>query len=149
MNRALIIAGLLTLPLAAQAQTQAEEGFSKQLTLPSGQVIRVAQGAGEPASIGSYDVRLYSGQNAQFPLDEFQDGKVMARNGFIRELKLVDLNGDKQPELVVIIESAGSGSYQDADAYTVSPQGELEIFNQVKELEPKEDVVKALRSPQD
>ncbi|MEV3811837.1 PliI family lysozyme inhibitor of I-type lysozyme [Aeromonas allosaccharophila] len=149
MNRALMMAGLLTLPLAAQA----EEGFSKQLTLPSGQVIRVAQGAGEPASIGSYDVRLYSsqqsGQNAQFPLDEFQDGKVMARNGFIRELKLVDLNGDKQPELVVIIESAGSGSYQDADAYTVSPQGELEIFNQVKELEPKEDVVKALKSPQD
>ncbi len=73
----------------------------------------------------------------------------MARNGFIRELKLVDLNGDKQPELVVIIESAGSGSYQDADAYTVNPQGELEIFNQVKELEPKEDVLKALRSPQD
>ncbi|WP_429017820.1 PliI family lysozyme inhibitor of I-type lysozyme [Aeromonas veronii] len=147
MNRALMMAGLLTLPLAAQAQS--EEGFSKQLTLTSGQVIRVAQGAGEPASIGSYDVRLYSGQNAQFPLDEFQDGKVMARNGFIRELKLVDLNGDKQPELVVIIESAGSGSYQDADAYTVSPQGELEIFNQVKELEPKEDVVKALKSPQD
>jgi hypothetical protein len=147
MNRALMIAGLLTLPLAAQ--TQAEEGFSKQLTLPSGQVIRVAQGAGEPASIGSYDVRLYSGQNAEFPLDEFLDGKVMARNGFIRELKLVDLNSDKQPELVVIIESAGSGSYQDADAYTVTPQGELEIFNQVKELEPKEDVVKALKSPQD
>ncbi|WP_279503865.1 PliI family lysozyme inhibitor of I-type lysozyme [Aeromonas veronii] len=145
MNRALMMAGLLTLPLAAQA----EEGFGKQLTLPSGQVIRVAQGVGEPASIGSYDVRLYSGQNAQFPLDEFQDGKVMARNGFIRELKLVDLNGDKQPELVVIIESAGSGSYQDADAYTVNPQGELEIFNQVKELEPKEDVVKALKSPQD
>lgn len=94
-------------------------------------------------------MRLYSGQNAEFPLDEFLDGKVMARNGFIRELKLVDLNGDKQPELVVIIESAGSGSYQDADAYTVSPQGELEIFNQVKELEPKEDVLKALRSPQD
>ena len=42
MNRSLMIAGLLTLPLAAQ--TQAEEGFSKQLTLPSGQVIRVAQG---------------------------------------------------------------------------------------------------------
>lgn len=40
MNRALMMAGLLTLPLAAQA----EEGFSKQLTLPSGQVIRVAQG---------------------------------------------------------------------------------------------------------
>ncbi|WP_042013778.1 PliI family lysozyme inhibitor of I-type lysozyme [Aeromonas fluvialis] len=147
MNRALMMAGLLTLPLAAQAQ--AEEGFSKQLTLPSGQVIRVAQGAGEPASIGSYDVRLYSGQNAEFPLDEFLDGKVMARNGVIRDLKLVDLNGDKDPELVVIIESAGSGSYQDADAYTVSPQGELEIFHQVKELEPKKDVIKALRSPQD
>ncbi|MGL4714353.1 MAG: PliI family lysozyme inhibitor of I-type lysozyme [Aeromonas sp.] len=145
MNSVLMMVGLLALPLAAQA----EQGFSKQLTLPSGQVIRVAQGAGEPASIGSYDVRLYSGQNAEFPLDEFQDGKVMARNGFIRALELVDLNGDQQPELVVIIESAGSGSYQDADAYTINSQGELEIFNQVKELEPTEDVIKALKSPQD
>ena len=147
MNRALIIAGLLTLPLAAQAQ--AEEGFSKQLTLPSGQVIRVAQGAGEPASIGSYDVRLYSGQNAQFPLDEFLDGKVMARNGFIRELKLVDLNGDKQPELVVIIESAGSGSYRSADAFTINPQEGLEIFNHVEGLAPDEDVIQALKTPRD
>ena len=46
MNRALMMAGLLTLPLAAQAQ--AEEGFSKQLTLPSGQVIRVVQGGVSP-----------------------------------------------------------------------------------------------------
>ncbi|MCF5847747.1 PliI family lysozyme inhibitor of I-type lysozyme [Aeromonas veronii] len=75
MNRALLFL------LVIGTSVQAEEGFSKQLTLPSGQVIRVEQGAGEPASIGSYDVRLYSGQNAQFPLDEFQDGKVMARNG--------------------------------------------------------------------
>lgn len=149
MNRAWMIVGLLALPLATQAQTQAEEGFAKQLTLPSGQVIRVAQGTGEPASIGSYDVRLYSGQNAKFPLDEFQDGRVMTRNGFIRELKLVDLNGDQQPELVVIIESAGSGSYRDADAYTISKQGELELFNQVRELAPKEDVITALKSPQD
>ena len=145
MKALFLTLGLLTLPLASQAA----DGFFKQLTLPTGQVLAISEGRGEPASIGSYDVRLYSGQNAQFPLDEFLDGKVMARNGFIRELKLVDLNGDKQPELVVIIESAGSGSYQDADAYTVNPQGELEIFNQVKELEPKEDVLKALRSPQD
>ncbi|MFM5363022.1 PliI family lysozyme inhibitor of I-type lysozyme [Aeromonas veronii] len=142
MKALLMTLGLLTLPLASQAA----DGFFKQLTLPSGQVVTVSEGRGEPASTGSYDVRLYSGANPQFPLDQFIDGKVLPRDGSIKELKLLDLNGDKQPELIVVVESAGSGSYLSADAFTVSPQGELEIFNQVKELEPKEDVVKALKA---
>lgn len=137
--------GLLTLPLTGQAA----EGFFKQLTLPSGQVITVSEGRGEPASIGSYDVRLYSGANPQFPLDQFIDGKVLARDGTIKELKLQDLNGDKQPELIVIMESAGSGSYLSADAFTIHPQEGLESFNHVEELAPTEDVIQALKTPRD
>ncbi|MFQ1878381.1 PliI family lysozyme inhibitor of I-type lysozyme [Aeromonas jandaei] len=145
MKTLLMTLGLLTLPLTGQAA----ESFFKQLTLPSGQVITVAEGRGEPASIGSYDVRLYSGANPQFPLDQFIDGKVLPRDGSIKELKLLDLNGDKQPELVVIMESAGSGSYLSADAFTISAQEGLDTFNHVEGLSPKEDVIEALKDPKD
>ena len=145
MKTLLMTLGLLTLPLTGQAA----ESFFKQLTLPSGQVITVAEGRGEPASIGSYDVRLYSGANPQFPLDQFIDGKVLPRDGSIKELKLLDLNGDKQPELVVIMESAGSGSYLSADAFTISAQEGLGTFNHVEGLDPKEDVIEALKDPKD
>ena len=145
MKALLMTLGLLTLPLAGQAA----EGFFKQLTLPTGQVLAISEGRGEPASIGSYDVRLYSGANPQFPLDQFIDGKVLARDGSIKELKLQDLNSDKQPELIVIIESAGSGSYRSADAFTINPQEGLEIFNHVEGLAPDEDVIQALKTPRD
>lgn len=145
MKALLITLGLLGLPLT----TQAAEGFFQQLTLPSGQVITVAEGRGEPASIGSYDVRLYSGANPQFPLDQFIDGNVMGRDGGIKALKLQDLNGDKQPELIVIVESAGTGGYISADAFTINPQQGLDSFNHVTELAPTDDVIQALKTPRD
>lgn len=136
---------LLTLPLT----TQAAEGFFKQLTLPSGQVITISEGRDEPASIGSYDVRLYSGANPQFPLDQFIDGKVLPRDGTIKEIKLQDLNGDKQPELIIIMESAGSGGYHSADAFVIKPLEGLDTFNHVEGLTPTEDVIQALKTPRD
>lgn len=145
MKTLFITLGLLSLPLT----TQAAEGFFKQLTLPSGQVVTVGEGRGEPTSIGSYDVRLYSGANPQFPLDEFIDGKVLPRDGFVKELKLQDLNGDKQPELIVIMESAGTGSYLSADAFTINPKEGLDSFNHVEELAPTDDVIQALKTPRD
>lgn len=145
MKALFITLGLLSLPLTSQAA----DGFFKQLTLPSGQVVTVSEGRGEPASTGSYDVRLYSGANPQFPLDEFIDGKVLPRDGGIKELKLQDLNGDKQPELVVIVESAGSGSYKSADAFTLDPKEGLDSFNHVEGLAPTDDVIQALKTPRD
>lgn len=145
MKALFITLGLLGLPLA----TQAAEASLKPLTLPSGQVLTIAQGRGEPASTGSYDVRLYSGANPKFPFDQFIDGKVMARNGTIKALKLQDLDGDKQPELVVIMESAGSGGYLSADAFTVTPKEGLDSFNHVEGLAPTDDVIQALKTPRD
>ncbi|AVP93382.1 MULTISPECIES: PliI family lysozyme inhibitor of I-type lysozyme [Aeromonas] len=145
MKALLITLGLLSLPLT----TQAAEGFFQQLTLPTGQVLTVSEGRGEPASTGSYDVRLYSGANPEFPLDQFIDGKVMPRDGSIKALKLLDLNGDKQPELIVLVESAGSGSYQSADAFTINAQEGLESFNHVEGLAPSDDVIQALKTPRD
>ncbi|WP_349921385.1 PliI family lysozyme inhibitor of I-type lysozyme [Aeromonas veronii] len=145
MKALLITLGLLTLPLTSQAA----EGFFQQLTLPAGQVLIVNEGRGEPASTGSYDVRLYSGANPEFPLDQFIDGKVLPRDGSIKELKLLDLNGDKQPELIVIVESAGTGGYISADAFTINPQQGLDSFNHVNELAPTDDVIQALKTPRD
>ena len=145
MKALLITLGLLGLPLT----TQAAQGFFQQLTLPTGQVITVGEGRGEPASTGSYDVRLYTGANPEFPLDQFIDGKVLPRDGSIKALKLQDLDGDKQPELIVIVESAGSGSYQSADAFTILPQKGLESVNHVEGLAPGEDVIQALKTPRD
>jgi hypothetical protein len=145
MKTLLMTLGLLSLPLAGQAA----EVFFKQLTLPSGQVITVNEGRGEPASTGSYDVRLYSGANPQFPLDQFIDGKVLPRDGSIKDLKLQDLNGDKQPELIVIMESVGSGSYLSANAFIINPQEGLDLFNHVEGLAPNDDVIQALKTPRD
>lgn len=145
MKALFLTLGLLTLPLTSQAA----DGFFKQLTLPSGQVVTVSEGRGEPASTGSYDVRLYSGANPQFPLDQFIDGKVLPRDGSIKEIKLLDLNGDKQPEVIVVVESAGSGSYLSADALTINPQEGVESFNHVEGLAPSDDVIEALKTPRD
>ncbi|MGY3857098.1 PliI family lysozyme inhibitor of I-type lysozyme [Aeromonas intestinalis] len=145
MKALLITLGLLALPLTSQAA----DGFFKQLTLPAGQVLIVSEGRGEPASTGSYDVRLYSGANPEFPLDQFIDGKVLPRDGSIKELKLLDLNGDKQPELIVIVESAGTGGYISADAFTINPRQGLDSFNHVNELAPTDDVIQALKTPRD
>jgi hypothetical protein len=145
MKTLLMTLGLLSLPLTGQAA----DGFFKQLTLPSGQVITVSEGRGEPASTGSYGVRLYTGANPQFPLDQFIDGKILPRDGSIKELTLQDLNGDKQPELIVIIESAGSGSYLSASAYIIDPQQGLDSYNHVEGLAPNDDVIQALKTPRD
>ena len=141
MKALFLTLGLLTLPLASQAA----DGFFKQLTLPSGQVVTVSEGRGEPASTGSYDVRLYSGANPQFPLDQFIDGKVLPRDGSIKEIKLLDLNGDKQPEVIVVVESAGSGSYLSAHAFTIDRSGLHQLVS-VAGLPPDADAAAALRS---
>ncbi len=74
---------------------------------------------------------------------------MLPRDGSIKELKLLDLNGDKQPELIVVVESAGSGSYLSADAFTINPQEGLDSFNHVEGLAPNEDVIQALKTPRD
>jgi hypothetical protein len=93
---------------------------AQKVTLPDGRIVVVTEGSGEPRSIGSYSMRLYSGKNPQFPLDEFLGGVVRSRDGFVERLELDDLDDNGDPEVIVIIRSAGSGSYLSADAFSVS-----------------------------
>ena len=118
MKALLLTLGLLSLPLASQAA----DGFFKQLTLPlrpGGDRQRRARRA---ASTGSYDVRLYSGANPSFRWISSSTARCCRAMAASREIKLLDLNGDKQPEVIVVVESAGSGSHLSADALTINPQ---------------------------
>jgi len=46
----------------------------------------VAEGEGEPRSIGSYSIRLYGSANPDFPLDDFIAGVVVPRDGSVERL---------------------------------------------------------------
>ncbi|WP_197031689.1 PliI family lysozyme inhibitor of I-type lysozyme [Bordetella petrii] len=75
----------------------------------------VAQEPGEPASIGSYSVRLYR----DLSVGDYADGLIRPRDGELRQAELKDLDGDGQPELAVTLVTAGSGNYQTLDVYKI------------------------------
>lgn len=129
---------LLLLEMSAWAGDASQGVFIRQLTLPSGQVIVVAEGEGEPRSIGSYSVRLYAGQSTEYPLDDFLAGTVRKREGFVEKVASRDLDNNGYPELIVTVRSVGSGSYLSADAFAVSG-GTLALAATVSGLPPGED----------
>ena len=47
------------------------------ITMPDGVVYVVSEGDGEPRSTGSVAVRLYSGANPDYPLDQFLCGLIL------------------------------------------------------------------------
>lgn len=126
------------------APAAAGDRFSGQVVLGDGRIVLVAEGEGEPRSIGSYSVRLYSGANPQFPFDDFMAGRVDPRDGFVQGLKLADLDGDGRRELVVIVRNAGTGGYLSAQGYRLHEHG-IEVVGRVENLGPGEDPVAHLR----
>jgi hypothetical protein len=79
----------------------------------------VAEGDFEPRSIGSYSVRLYSGENPQRPTDDFLAGVIHERDGSIEKVVLADVDGNGRDEIVVIVRNAGTGSYLSAHAFAI------------------------------
>lgn len=136
-----LIAGCL---LAATAAPGAERHV-ESLRLPSGQSVVVAEGDLEPRSLGSYSLRLYSGRNPEFPLDDFVAGVIRPRYGTIARVLLEDLNGDRHPEIIVVGQSAGSGGYLSADAFRLGTSS-ISWLATVSGLGPGRDPVKALRT---
>lgn len=82
----------------------------------------VAQESGEPASIGTYSVRLYRDLSA----GDYADGLIRPRNGELRQAELKDVDGDGQPELAVTLVTTGSGNYVTRDVYKVRDGQHLE-----------------------
>jgi membrane-bound inhibitor of C-type lysozyme len=111
---------------------------------PAGPVVAVAEGDGEPRSVGSYCVRVYSHANPDFPTDDFICGLVRARDGVVENLVFADIDHDGSLEIVVVIRSVGTGSYLSADAFTLKGQ-QLSLAATVSGLPKDADCVAALR----
>ena len=137
----LLVAGVLTSALPARAQGDTVLSG----TTPLGHYITVAAGPREAASIGSYAVREYGAKNPRFKTDDFITGIVLQRDGSSVHIMWQDVLGDGGKELVVVSFSAGTGGYLNADALRLNGKT-IALIASVRGLDPKADVVKALRA---
>lgn len=142
MRRTLLFA--LTLLAASAAPAADEAGRLVHDVLPgtSTQVV-VAEGQFEPRSVGSYSVRIYGGANPRFPYDDFIAGTVRPREGAVENVLFADVDGDRAPEIVVVIRSAGTGNYRSADAFHLQGRA-LSLAGSVSGLAKDADPIRAL-----
>jgi hypothetical protein len=111
------LAAGLALPLAAQP-SDAPRAHEVEAPIPGTAWVAVAaEGDGEPRSIGSYTLRVYSPAGDGGPRDRFVAGAIRPRDGTVEAIRFADLDRDGTPEIVVMLRSAGSGGYLSADAY--------------------------------
>lgn len=136
---------LLGLALSTAALAIDNQHVVKHGTLPhTGQAVVVAEGDLEPRSIGSYTVRLYDKNDPAHPYDHFLTGIVHARNGVVDALRFEDIDGDKKPEIVVIVRYAGSGAFISADAFAQHGKT-LRLVSSVSGLPADQDPIQALK----
>jgi hypothetical protein len=132
---------LLSAPVHAAANR-----FVSKLNLPTGQTVVVAEGDFEARSIGSFSVRLYEAAAAPDETTFFVSGLIRPRDGVLEKAILADVDGDQQPEIIVIVRSVGTGDYLSAHAFEFA-KNKLVFRAAVEELAPDEDPVNALRNP--
>ena len=131
---------LLAVPVSAVAQDR----FTSKLTTPRGQTLVVAEGDYEARSIGSFSVRLYEAAAAPDETTFFSAGLIRARDGVVEKAILADIDGDEQQEVIVIVRSVGTGSYQSAHAFAIA-KDTLVFLSAVEGLAPDADPVAALQ----
>ena len=137
-----ILAPFLTMQIALAAEQ--DHRFARKFQFPAGREIAVvAEGEFEPRSIGSYSVRTYSGVNPKFPFDDFITGMIRPRNGAVENVRFHDFDGDGRAEIIVIIRSAGSGSYLSADAFAYADKS-LKLLASVSDLPNDADPIPVL-----
>lgn len=119
--------------------------FSEGVQLLKNSYVVVQESALEPRSIGSYSVRLYALKNLDWPTDNFVSGIVRSRDGTIQSIEKSDINKDGEEDLVVLIRSAGSGGYLQAEAFQCI-DGEVKVIASVLELDPKAKYLEELKS---
>jgi hypothetical protein len=144
--RVALIAGIAGALLAALAFAASREPrFVEKFELPvSAETVVVDEGDFEPRSVGSYAVRVYEGASKKFPTDHFVTGLIRRRNGMVEAVRFADIDGDQNPEIVVVIRSAGSGGYVSADAFRYRLRS-LQFVASIADLEPEVDPVTELR----
>jgi len=134
------------LALLSSFSLQAAESdrFITKLKLPSGQATVVAEGDFEARSIGSFSVRLYDAATPENDTTFFTSGLIPARDGTVEKALLADVNGDRKPEIVVNVRSAGSGGYLSSHAF-IFDKKKVIFCCAVDGLLPQSDPVAALR----
>lgn len=137
---------VLSLAVLGAAFTPAPRELAETLEtkMPDGRLVVVSDGPKEAASIGSYVVRVYGASNPQSPTDDYVAGIVMPRDGSLHRLEVADIDGAGSEEVVVVTESAGSGSYLSADAFRLSGDDIAHIAS-AHDLPPNTDVLAAVR----
>lgn len=132
---------------SGRQDTTLERTISKSVP-GTGWKVTVTEGPLEPRSIGSYALRFYVPHDPEWPFDNYVDGDVRVRDGSIDQLLFEDLNNDQKLDLVVVMRSAGSGNYQNADGYVLS-QGGIAFLKSVeglaKDANPLEAMSRALK----
>jgi hypothetical protein len=139
-----IIALTLTLFASTTLHAAEAERFITKVKLPSGQTIVVAEGDFEARSLGSFSVRLYDAAPPEDETTFFRTGQVRERDGTIEKVVVANVAGDRRPEIVVIVRSAGTGGYLSAQAFTVKKQ-QLVFQSAVEGLAPDADPIAALK----
>ncbi|GGB49787.1 hypothetical protein GCM10011502_23810 [Oceanisphaera marina] len=130
----------LAVPISAVAQDR----FSSKLTTSTGQTLIIAEGDFEARSIGSFSVRLYEAAAAPDETTFFITGLIRARDGFVEKTLLADINGDQEQEVIIVVRSVGTGSYQSAHAFAIV-NDTLVFLSSVEGLASDADPVAVLR----
>jgi len=136
---------ILTLVLACRvAHASDASPATLEQTVPGTRwIVVVAEGAGEPRSIGSYSLRVYVEPEVGGRLDRFVAGAIKSRDGTLEAVRFTDLDRDGGLELVVTMRSVGTGAYLSADAWRLR-DGVPRLVASVEGLPRDEDPLPAL-----
>jgi hypothetical protein len=115
------------------------ERYARAIALPDGWTAVVAEGDLEARSIGTYSVRLY--RDAE--LTTYESGLIAPRDGVVEDVRIADLDGKGDEQLVVIVRSVGSGGYLSAQAFAFD-KGRLEARSRVADLPKDADPIAAM-----
>jgi hypothetical protein len=129
--------------------TQAAENHDQRIheaDMPGGAFkVVVAEGALEPRSIGSYDLRIYAQTNPHFPYDNFVVGTVRPRDGVLESVLFSNLDFLGTEEILVVMRSVGTGAYQTIDGFRLEATNLIHLGT-LKELPKDADPVDSFRA---
>lgn len=142
MNRPLTFALLVLLILPESLWA---ERYVQKLKISPLLTAVISEGEFEARSTGSFSIHLYS-NTAEHREEEttfFTGAIVCPRDGVIEKVKLIDLDRDQNPEIVVIVRSVGSGGYLSGYAFRIHQSSPV-TFSSVSDLPSDADVIKEL-----
>ena len=106
-----VVSGCTSAPVAAG------DRFVARFPLRGGFVCVVAEGDLEPRSIGTFSVRVYR----NLDVGDYVAGVIARRDGFVKTAYRVARDGSTVDEIIVEVETAGSGRYVERLAFAFDP----------------------------